>query len=149
MAQETAADPFSLDHLIEPEHHANPYPFYQRLRASEPVHRDADFGWVFTRHADVVAALRDPHMSAERARLGNVEIPEHVRELVAPAQRAFMRQMLFIDPPDHTRLRGLVNKAFTPRAVEAMRQQVQVIVDELLDAIVAGGATADIIEHFA
>ncbi|HEY7984344.1 MAG TPA: cytochrome P450, partial [Ktedonobacterales bacterium] len=149
MAQETAVDPFSLEHLIEPEHHANPYPFYQRLRASAPVHHDAQFGWVFTRHADVVAALRDPHMSAERARLGKVEIPEHVRELVAPALRAFLRQMLFLDPPDHTRLRALVNKAFTPRAVAAMRQQVQVIVDELLDEIAAGGATADLIERFA
>jgi cytochrome P450 len=149
MAQETAVDPFSLEHLIEPEHHANPYRFYHHLRASDPIHRDEQYGWVLSRHADVVAALRNPHMSAERARLGKVEIPEHVRELVAPALRAFMRQMLFLDPPDHTRLRSLVNKAFTPRAVEAMRQQVQVIVDELLDEIAASGTTADMINQFA
>jgi cytochrome P450 len=149
MADEMVADPYSLEHLIEPEHHANPYPFYHRLRADDPVHHDEEYGWVFSRHADVVAALREPTMSAERARLGDVEIPEAVRELVAPAMRAFMRQMLFLDPPDHTRLRSLVNKAFTPRAVEAMRQQVAEIVEGLLDAIVAGGATADMIADFA
>jgi cytochrome P450 len=149
MAHETAADQLSLDHLVEPEHHANPYPFYHRLRASAPVHYDELYGWVFSRHADVVAALREPHMSAERSQLGNVEIPEAVRELVAPAKRAFMRQMLFLDPPDHTRLRSLVNKAFTPRAVEAMRQRVQTIVDELLGEIEARGQTVDMIERFA
>ncbi len=55
--------------------------------------------------------------------------------MLAPAVRAFLRQMLFLDPPDHTRLRGLVNKAFTPRVVEGMRQQVHETVDELLDAV--------------
>jgi cytochrome P450 len=149
MAYDTAADPLSLDHLVEAEQRANPYPFYHRLRAAAPIHHDEMYGWVFSRHADVVAALREPHMSAERSQLSSVEIPEAVRELVAPAKRAFMRQMLFIDPPDHTRLRSLVNKAFTPRAVAAMREQVQAIVDELLGEIEARGQTADMIEQFA
>lgn len=144
MAQ-TVSDPLALNHLLEPAVLANPYAFYRRLRESDPIHRDATYGWVLTRHADVVAALRDPRMSAERLTLTPDTLPPELMEMLAPAMRAFARQMLFLDPPDHTRLRGLVNKAFTPRAVAQMRERVQTIVDGMLDQI--AGADEVNIKH--
>ena len=144
----TSADPLALAHLLDPDVQADPYPFYRRLRETDPIHHDAIEGWVISRHAEVVTALRAPHMSAERANISTDWLPESLQALVAPAVRAFMRQILFLDPPDHTRLRGLVSKAFTPRAVEAMRARVQVVVDEMLDRM-AGSDTADIIADLA
>ena len=141
-------DPLSLDNILQPEVLADPYPFYHRLRSEAPIHWDARHGWVLSRHSDVVAALRDPRMSAERAGLTTEWIPEPVRPALEPAVRAFGRQMLFLDPPDHTRLRGLVNKAFTPRAVERVRQRVVEIVGELLDPLQHDGYM-DVIRDFA
>jgi cytochrome P450 len=145
---DTPDDPFSLDNLLRPEVLADPYPFYQRLRAADPVHRDPDHGWVLTRHADVVAALRDPRMIAGRVEVSTEWLPEDLRQPLEPAMRAFASMMLFLDPPDHTRLRGLVNKAFTPRAVEAMRPRIQALVDELLEPLQRAGR-ADLIADFA
>ncbi|HEV7129901.1 MAG TPA: cytochrome P450 [Ktedonobacterales bacterium] len=143
-----STDPLALEHLLDPEVLDDPYPFYRRLREADPVHRDAVDGWVLTRHADVVAALREPRMSAERANLTTDWLPESLQATLAPAVRAFMRQILFLDPPDHTRLRGLVSRAFTPRAVEAMRARIQAAVNEMLDPL-EGAAQADIIRDLA
>jgi cytochrome P450 len=126
-------DPLSLDNLLRPDVQADPYPFYHRLRAADPVHWEATMGWVLTRHADVVATLRDSRFSAERVGFSLDWLPLDLQETLAPATRAFVRQMLFLDPPDHTLLRGLVSKAFTPRVVEGMRPRVQEIVDRLVD----------------
>lgn len=132
---QTAADPLSLDHLLEPANLPNPYPFYHRLRETDPIHRDEVYGWVLTRHADVIAALRDPRMSAARLVLPTEDLPPELAEALTPAMRAFARQMLFLDPPDHTRLRGLVTKAFTPRTIAQMRERIQLIVDSRLDLL--------------
>jgi cytochrome P450 len=148
MMSEEVNDPFALDHLLDADILPDPYPFYQQLRSADPIHRDVKYGWVLTRHADVIATLRAAHMSAERSRLTDVALPEEAQAMLAPAVRAFLRQMLFLDPPDHTRLRGLVNKAFTPRVVEGMRQQVHETVDELLDAV-QERAEMDMIGDFA
>lgn len=126
-------DTLRLDNLLRPDVLADPYPFYHQLRSADPVHWDDAYGWVLTRHADVVGVLRDARFSAERVALSLDWLPEALQQTLAPAAYAFMRQMLFLDPPDHTRLRGLVNKAFTPRMVEGMRPRVQEIVDGLLD----------------
>lgn len=130
---QTIADPLSLDRLLDPDTLPNPYPFYHRLRETEPIHHDEQYGWVLTRHADVIAALRDPRMSAERLILTTEGMPPELLDQLAPAMRAFARQMLFLDPPDHTRLRGLVTKAFTPRTIAQMRERIQAIVDAMLD----------------
>ena len=132
---DTSTDPLALDHILDPDVLPNPYPFYRQLRESDPIHHDAVYGWVLTRHADVVAALRDPRMSAERLMLAPDGLPPEWLDVLSPALRAFARQMLFLDPPDHTRLRGLVNKAFTPRAVAQMRERIQVMVDGILDTL--------------
>jgi cytochrome P450 len=139
----------SLTFALRPEYLATPYPLYARLRTADPVHWDeATGGWVFTRHADVMTILRDARFSAARMDIDTSWIPEEMLASLEPPIRALVRQMLFLDPPDHTRLRGLVNKAFTPRVVEAMRPRIQQITDELLDAVSAN-AGMDIIRDLA
>jgi cytochrome P450 len=135
------ADNLSLTALRDPALRANPYPFYEQLRSYDPVHWDAaagiDGGWVLTRHADVMAALRAPGVSAERLEppQGTDWLPEEYREAAQEVFRAMPHQLLFLDPPDHTRLRGLVSKAFTPRLVEAWRPRIVQLANELLDPV--------------
>jgi len=127
---------------MDPEFVADPYPTYHRLRAKDPVHHSPLGFWVLTRYEDVVAVLRDPRLAKEAiasvvaARFG-VEVP--------PGMGV---SMLDRDPPDHTRLRGLVSKAFTPRVVEALRPHIQQIVDGLLERV-EGAGSMDLIEEFA
>jgi cytochrome P450 len=135
--------------VLRPEIAADPYPLYHRLRSDDPVRWDAPLNaWVVTRYADVQSALGDARLSAERITLSTEWLPEAMRETLGPVFRALSRQMLFLDPPDHTRLRGLVNKAFTPRVVQGMRPRIQAIVDDLLDAVQAA-RRMDVIQDFA
>lgn len=104
----------------------NPYPVYEKLRKDEPVFRvmfpHGEFGWIITRYEDAVQILKDPRFSKDM-----------VRRYGAENQSIFSNNMLFSDPPDHRRLRGLVQKAFTPKMVANMRSHIQDIADELLD----------------
>ena len=110
----------------------DPYPRYEQLRSEDPVHWNEGIrAWVLTSYQDVLDALRDPRLSAER-------ITALLREAGAGAEeleRTFVGMMLFSDPPDHTRLRSLANMAFTPKVLEGMRSQIQNTVDHLLDDI--------------
>jgi len=132
-----------------PEVHANPYPMYARLRAEDPVHWSPLMeAWVLTRYDDVVAVLTDSRFSADRRQARNrfaEEIAKREEEF-GPFGRT--RTMLTSDPPEHTRLRRLVSKAFTPRMVEGLRPRIQAIVDELLDAV-AGNGRMDVIRDLA
>ena len=110
---------------MDPEFIEDPYPTYHRLRAEEPVHQNPLGFWVLTRYDDVVTALRDP-------RLGKEAIAPFVAARFGTPMPAVGLSMLDRDPPDHTRLRGLVSKAFTPRVVEGLRPHIQSIVDGLL-----------------
>jgi len=139
----------SLTQAIEPGYISNPYPIYHRLREDDPVRWDeGSHAWVLTGYADVVAALRDQRLSAVRFMLDPDWFPEEIRATLTAPSRALTRQMLFLDPPDHTRLRSLVVKAFTPRVIEAMRPNIQQLVDELLDAVLPQGRM-DVINDFA
>jgi cytochrome P450 len=110
-----------------PEFHADPYPAYHRLRERAPVYRMPLGFYVVTRYDDVVTVLRDP-------RFGRAGFEPLLASVYGePGQDAMPSSMLFRDPPDHTRLRALVSRAFTPRVVEAMRPRIQGIVDGLLD----------------
>jgi hypothetical protein len=132
-----------------PEVHEDPYPLYRRLRAEDPVHRSELGFWVLTRHADVLALLRDPRTSRDPRRSERVEALRssvEVSRLLDEEEAA--PSMLFVDPPDHTRLRTLVNKAFTPAAVERLRPRVEEIVDGLLDRV-AGRGAMDVVEDLA
>jgi cytochrome P450 len=118
-----------------PEVHANPYPMYHALREQDPVHwSDLMEAWVLTRYQDVVSVLRDPRFSADRRR-GRSRFAQMAQQRMEAQQGPLSRAntMLTSDPPDHTRLRGLVSKAFTPRRVEELRPRIQQIVDEILD----------------
>ena len=126
-----------------PEFHQDPYPFYARLRREDPVHQSPMGFWVVTRYNDVVTVLRAPPFG--RAGFHSMLAAAQPR---AANPDPLPPSMLFQDPPDHTRLRALVNKAFTPRVVEAMRPHIQDIVDGLLDRVVPTG-TMDIIEDLA
>ena len=123
---------------------ADPYPVYQRLRAAEPVYWDGG-SWHLTRYADVLAALRDPRLVATRIHPDEAWMEQTG---LGPLFQTHARMMLFTDPPDHTRLRSLVNKGFTPRVVEGMRPRIQRLVDELLDQVQPAGQM-DIIRDLA
>ena len=133
---EVLFNPFS------PEFHADPYPFYRRLREQDPVHQTPMGFWVLTRYDDCVAALRDP-------RFGREEFQQMLAAVYGGEDSDRLpRSMLFRDPPDHTRLRALVSKAFTPRTIEQMRDHIQEIVDRLLDRAQGQGGM-DVIEDLA
>ena len=130
---ERGFDPF------DPRHRADPFPAYRALLDEAPVWWNEKFGeWVFSRYADCEAILRDPRWSSN---------PEHIvhrKELGEMDLRAAMRDidaaiLLFMDPPDHTRLRRLVSQAFTPRSVEKLRPRIQQLVDDILAGIAADG----------
>ena len=133
----------SLDeHLDNPQFYRNPYPVYHELRASDPVHWSEIMGsWVLTGYDDVVATMRDPRRfsNAGRHALSLDRLPEAVRKKAKPIYDHYAVGLIHTDPPDHTRLRAMVNKVFTVRAMEGMRPRVQAIVDDLLDAVQAEG----------
>jgi cytochrome P450 len=139
--------------IVSPEFKADPFPLLARLRASEPVYRTAlpdkvkTPVWLVTRYGDVNALLKDERFPKNRR---SALTPEQIRKLpwVPPMFRPLERNMLDLDAPDHTRLRGLVHKAFTPRLVERMRERVQTLADELLDGVARRGAM-DLIDDYA
>ncbi|MBX3028252.1 cytochrome P450 [bacterium] len=116
----------------------NPFAIYALLRTVRPVMRmpvggwDGPGVWFLTRHADVEGVLRDPRFSVDRLRAPFIR--QNLERLPAFIQQGAqtMRSMLVMDPPDHTRVRKLVNKAFTPRRIAALRPRIAAIVDELL-----------------
>ena len=137
----------SLYRLLDPEVLANPYPLYARLRSEDPVHWDAFLhAWVVTRYPDVIRVLH--HFSANRT-----PTPEQLSAMnlsaLNPIAKVMVRQMLFLDPPDHTRLRALASAAFTPARVERLRSHIQEIADNLIDGILARGHRMDLVADFA
>jgi len=142
----TSEPPLSLYRLLDPEVLANPYPLYRQLRTEDPVHWDPFLhAWVVTRYADVVTVLH--RFSANRT-----PTPEQLAALglesLTPVARVMVRQMLFLDAPSHTRIRGLASQAFTPRRVERLREHIQDIMDGLLDAVISHGRM-EVIEDLA
>jgi len=136
----------SLYHLLDPEVLANPYPLYHRLRNEDPVHWDPYLhAWIVTRYADVIDVLH--HYSADRT-----PTPEQLSTMglaaLNPIAEVMVRQMLFLDPPNHTRLRALASAAFTVRRVEQLRSHIQEIMDGLLDRVISKGQM-DLIADFA
>lgn len=117
---------------------ANPYPRYHEMRTKDPVHASRlTNGWVLTRYDDVMSVLRDSRFGADRS---DAEITQQIPEDHKGAFFDWLEQsLLSLDPPDHTRLRGLVSKAFTPRAVAGMQPRIEEIADELLDEVEADG----------
>jgi cytochrome P450 len=138
------------DLLKDPAVRADPYPAYAEIREMGRLVPTAFGGYVVTRHADCFAVLRDAAFSANARHQANheqfVELAKQIG--LGDLQELFERVMLFADPPDHTRLRRIVGKAFTPRTVEAMRPRIRAIVDERLDAMAEAGEV-DLVEDLA
>jgi cytochrome P450 len=133
ITRSTVADDLSLYQLLDPAVLANPYPLFHRLRTEDPVHWDPFLHtWVVTRYADVLEVLHT--FSAERT-----HTPEKLKAMglsaMTPIAELMVKQMLFMDPPQHTRLRKLASYAFTPARVAALRSHIQEIVARLLDKV--------------
>src|SRR5918993_3609986 len=139
--------------IVSAEFKANPFPLLATLRASEPVFRTVlpdkvkTPVWLVTRYADVNMLLKDERFPKNRR---SALTPQQIRKLpwVPPMFRPLERNMLDLDQPDHTRLRALVHKAFTPRLVERMRERVQTLADELLEGVARRGEI-DLINDYA
>lgn len=136
----------SLYQLLDPDVLANPYPLYERLRTESPVHWDPYLhAWVVTRYADVITVLH--HFSANRT-----PTPEQFEAIglaeLAPLAQVMVKQMLFMDAPDHTRLRALASTAFTPARVESLRPHIKEILDNLLKPLLDAGSM-DVIADIA
>jgi hypothetical protein len=131
---------------LSPEFIRDPYPHYERLRTTDPMHVTALGSFVASRHAEASLVLRDKRFGKDYVERTKRRYGPQIME--EPVFRSMSHWMLQQDPPDHTRLRGLVVKAFTARRVEDMRPRIQQIVDETLDRIAPNGQM-DLIEDFA
>lgn len=147
MKQERPVDIFST------EFKADPYPFFAQLRATQPVYRtvlaDRQAAWLITRYEDVAAVLKDERFVKNR---------QNARPATQSAKKGWLpstfdvlqQNMLDLDAPDHTRLRQLVHKAFTPRLIESISQRVQTLADDLLDKVLTDGkGQMDLVASYA
>ncbi|HEX5323463.1 MAG TPA: cytochrome P450 [Capsulimonadaceae bacterium] len=131
----------------QPNPFVDPYPGYQWMRAQGPVFWDTKTErWIVVGYSEVVSALRDPRFSAERMSLG--WLSDATQGDLHILVSALASQMLFQDPPDHTRLRALVSKAFSARTIDSMRPRIQMITDDLLDRATESGQM-DLIQDLA
>ena len=125
------------------------YPLLHRLRSEDPVHWSGTLNsWLLTRYADVLPALSDHRLSAERMPVFMQQLSEPMREEFASLLQHFSLFFANMDPPAHTRMRRLVSASFTPKMVNALALRIQVIVDGLIDAVAPAGEM-DAIRDFA
>jgi cytochrome P450 len=133
----------------DPAFSVDPYPLFARLRAENPVHwSDAVRAHVVCRYDDVQRALRDPALSADRITPFYAAQNTDTRNKVETLVRYLGRWLVFRDPPDHTRLRGLVARAFTPKALAGIKPNVEAITAHLL-ANLDGRTECDLVADFA
>ncbi len=132
---------------LEPGFTTDPYGQYACLRAHDPVHRTELGFWVLSRYDDVNHLLREPGTSVERDASQDRARDAILEEAFGDRRNRGSKAMLHADPPDHTRLRRLVTKAFTPRVVEGLRPRAQAVCDDLLDGI--DGDEVDLIAALA
>src|SRR5437868_2026453 len=134
---ETIMQQIIAPNLASPDFKANPYPFYAQLRAEAPVYRAVlptrQAAWLVTRYEDVLMVLKDERFAKDRSSAMTAE-QQASGPWVPGVLKPLERNMLDLDGQDHTRLRGLVHKAFTPRLVERLRTRIQTLCDELLAA---------------
>jgi cytochrome P450 len=141
-----ATTEITFEQIFSPETRRNPHPLYHQIRSEQPQAHNPEFDeWLLTRWEDCEAVLRDPKWSSNPEHRGERPFNgPHIEEFA----EANVRTLLFLDPPDHTRLRRLVSKAFTPRRIEQLRERIQQITDELL-ADVRPGEPFDAISTLA
>lgn len=130
--------PPTLAHpIVDAAYLADPYPTYQALRQAGPIHWSEEFfggAWLLTRHADVELVLRDPRFSAQRTG-GWVKAGEDARGELGGFQRLFARALLFLDAPDHPRVRKVLSAGFRPDVLARLAPLIEQVVTELLDQV--------------
>jgi hypothetical protein len=131
---------------LDPAFISDPYPFYHRLREQAPVFKTQQGFWLLTRYDDVAFSLRDKRFGKDFA--GNIQRRYGADRMNEPVIANLAKTMLVLDPPDHTRLRSLVTKAFTARRVADMRPRIRKLVDQQLDRV-AGKGAMDVIRDLA
>jgi len=138
------------DLLTSEQFENNPYPIYRQLREEAPVYWSDSWGcWILTRYQDVVATLQDHKRFTSLGRLtATFDLTDDLRERVAPLIRHYSQGLINVDPPDHTRMRNLLNMAFAPRTMRQLEDYVSDIVERLLDDVQDKGAM-DIIWDFS
>jgi cytochrome P450 len=135
---------------FEPGFAEDPYPQYAELCATNPVQRTPLGLWALFGYDDTVRLLRDPSLSVEDSSVVGHNVRAEMRQqILGDRPQRGTRGILNLDPPDHTRLRRLVQQVFTPRMVERLAPRVQTMVDEMLDGVVARGGDLDVISDLA
>jgi cytochrome P450 len=146
-----AGSPSFFQELYARAGRANPYPIYARMRREQPLYRYISPNsrapvWIATRYDDCVSLLRDARLFKDDARLTAAQRQQFAA--LIGAEDSINRHLLRMDPPDHTRVRGLVQKAFSSQIVDALRPRIQEIIDELLAGVERAGRM-DLIDDFA
>ena len=136
----------SLTRLLDPQVLADPYPLYARLRKEAPVYFDPFLhAWVVTRYADVLKVLLT--FSADRTPSPG-QLSAMGMSAIGPIAQVMVKQMLFLDPPAHTRLRSLAATVFSPRRVKVLEVHIRSIANKLIDKALAKGRM-DVISDIA
>ena len=144
--QETGAT-LEIFNPFTPGFDGNPYEHYKTLRDTNPVHKHPMGFWFVSQHADVSTVLRDARLSVADHNLADGPMREQYEQIILDAPVKLVT-LMDSDPPDHTRLRSLVGKVFTPRAIAALEPKVTAMVDKSLDRIADAGSV-NLIDAFA
>lgn len=142
--------PAATDLVLDAGYLANPYPAYQALRETGPIHWSEEFfggAWLLTRHADVELVLRDQRFSARRTG-GWLKGCEDSRGDLTAFRGLFARALLFLDAPDHPRLRKVLNAGFRPDAIQRLVPHIEQMVTDLLDQV-EGAVSFDFMQAVA
>lgn len=135
--------------LVSPQFFADPHAVFRRMRAEDPVYWHPTMKmWFLTRYADIQRIARDPRFTATRADHFGQGAPSSVQPQLDVLNRFFSKYLIFNDAPMHTRLRGLINKAFTSNAIETLRSFIRQVVNQQVDAVRSRGEM-EIVEQFA
>jgi pimeloyl-[acyl-carrier protein] synthase len=139
-------------HFTDPAFLADPYPLLQEMRETAPIYwSDSIGGWVLTRYEDIIVSFKDTERFSNENRLSqaSAHLPPETRTKLAPFENHFAaKSLLHSDPPDHTRMRGLVTRELNPKVVEQMKPSIQATVDALIDAAIAKGSM-DVVNDLA
>lgn len=147
----TDVSPEIIFNPLEPGYTDDPFPHLAEMRRIDPVHASPIGRWILFRYDDCFRLLRDPSLSVDDNKITNVDqarMDAFLEAVNGDATELERTSILGIDPPDHTRLRKLVSKAFTPRTIEALRPRIQQLVDQALDRMATAGR-ADVIAELA
>ena len=137
------------DEVLRSDRVEDPHPYFRLMREQDPVHWNEKYrAWFIHRYDDVTDALRDSRFSSARIQPALDRLSPEQREERRPTYDILMDWLVFRDPPDHTRLRKLVSRAFTPRAVESWRSRANQVVDQTLREL-ADKSSVDLITDFA